>query len=162
MNINKFVIKEFNPCVDRYKNFLEHYGDQTFSFDEFIELENIAYDDKIWVARRILNQNQLVHFGIMCAESVLGLYQGKYPEDYRVKDCLEHLKDIKAFSTLTETQKEEIWQQRNTPAYAAYAATAAATAAADAAAAYAATERNKARAEQQNLNLHFLKMAASL
>lgn len=187
MKINKEVLKSFNPCVDRWRNYLEHYSEFQGSFDEFIDLDKISYEDKIWIGRRVLDKNQLCHFGLLCAESVLSIFENKYPEDKRVGDCIRHLVRIKNFSDLIQAQREEIWKHRNAAyaaaAYAAYdadagaayaaanAAYAAATGAAYAAyaadaaanaadAAYAANDA--ARKMQQDLNLDFLKVAASL
>lgn len=189
MIINKDVISGFNPCSDRFNNYLEHYSDFNGSFDEFIDLSNITHDDKIWVAKRALNRNQLVHFGLLCAESVLNIFEAKYPEDKRVRECIEYLMTIKDFSNLTEEQKDEIRKHRYAT-YAAYSETYSATDAASyaassavdavdavdagdstysaidaASAAAAATEASAAdaaRKKQQELNLQLLKMSASL
>jgi hypothetical protein len=213
MQINKEILKNLNPCLDRYKNYLENYPNFDGSFDEFLDLENITYNDKIWVAQRVLNTNQLIHFGLLCAESVLHIFEEKYPEDKRPRNCIEYLMKIDDFSNLTDEQKEEILKHKNaassasSAAYAAayasaysYAANAAnatnatnatnaaasaanATNAAASAAAYAsaysyaanaayasvsyyaasyAANADDAKLDQQNLNIQFLKMAASL
>jgi hypothetical protein len=190
MKINKELLKTFNPCSDRWKNFLEYYSNFNGSFDEFIDLENCSYDDKIWVARKVLNKNQLVHFGLLCAESVLSIFENKYPKDKRVGDCIRYLMTIDNFENITDKQREEILKHRSAAdaaadaaAYAAYAADAAAYAAyvdaadaayaaayaADAAAyaAYAAyadayADASAARKIQQELNLQFLKVVVGL
>ena len=213
MQINKEVLKSLDPCSDRYKNYLENYPNFDGSFDEFLDLENITHNDKIWVAKRVLNTNQIVHFGLLCAQSVLHIFEEKYPEDKRPRNCIEYLIKIDDFSKVTDEQREEILKHRDAAAdsyavYAAanaavytaanaavYAADTAANAAvyaadADAAAVYAAanaavyaadtadTAANAAvytavyaadadadaaaRLNQQNLNIQFLKMAASL
>ena len=207
MQINREILKNFNPCLDRYKNYLENYPNFDGSFDEFLDLNNITYNDKIWVAQRVLNKNQLIRFALLCAESVLHIFEEKYPEDKRPRDCIEYLMKIDDFSNLTDEQREEILKHKNaassasSAAYAAayaassaaaYAATYAAADAADAAAYAAADAANAAaanaayayaaayaadayaaadaaayaaaaaRLDQQNLNIQFLKMAASL
>jgi hypothetical protein len=186
MQINREILKNLNPCLDRYKNYLENYPNFDGSFDEFLDLENITYDDKIWVAQRVLNTNQLIHFALLCAQSVLHIFEEKYTEDKRVRNCIEYLMKIEDFSNLTDQQREEILKHKNAAdaAYAAYAAADADAAAADAAAAAAASayaasayayaadaaayaadaaaDAADARLDQQNLNIQFLKMAASL
>jgi hypothetical protein len=147
MQINKDLLKSFNPCSDRYKNYLKYYSEFNGSFDEFLDLNNISYDDKIWVAIRILNKNQLVHFGLLCAESVLYIFEKKYPNDSSVRECIEYLMKIEDFSNLTEEIKQEIRSKRANAAsaaaaaasYASYAAASYAASAASAAASYAAS-----------------------
>lgn len=147
MIINKEIISNFKPCKERFDVFLDAYSDFNGSFDEFLDLDKISYQDKIWVSQRVLNKNQLIHFGLLCAESVLNIFEKKYPQDKRVSDCIQFLKTIPNFSDMSSNQGKEILAHRNT-ADAAYAADAA-----DAA---------DARTEQQKMNLKFLKMAASL
>ena len=168
MLINKDVIKKLNPCSDRFNNYLSHYNSFNSSVDDFLDLPNITYSDKIWVATKLLNRNQLVHFGLLCAESVLNIFEDKNPSDKRVRDCIEYLKTIKDFSNLTPNEKEKIQtatNAANAAANAANAATSATSAAYDAYAANAAnaaTSAAYARNQQENLNLEYLKMAASL
>ena len=206
MKITTQLITALNPCKDRLDNYLQHYSNLEFTFDDFIDLEHISYNDKIWVAKQVLNKNQLCHFGLLCAESVLNIFESKYPEDKRVGDCIRYLIKVKNFEDITKIQKEKIIMHRDAAyaayaaayaadaaaaaadadayadaadAYAAYTADAAAAADADAAdaayaavayaadaayaayAAYAAAYAD-ARKNQEDLNLQFLKMAATL
>ena len=137
MKITTQLITALNPCKDRLDNYLQHYSNLEFTFDDFIDLEHISYNDKIWVAKQVLNKNQLCHFGLLCAESVLNIFESKYPEDKRVGDCIRYLIKVKNFEDITKIQKEKIIMHRDA-AYAAYAAAYAADAAAAADAAYAA------------------------
>ena len=142
IEINKDLLKTFNPCADRWKNFLEYYSEFNGSFDDFVDLDNCSYDDKIWVAKKVLSKNQLVHFGLLCAESVLSIFEDKYLNDTRVGDCLRYLMSIKDFNNITAQEKEKILEHR----YAAYAAAYAAVDAAADAAAYAAADAADAAA----------------
>ena len=221
--INKEVLRSTNPCVERWKNYLEFYSEFNGPIDEFLDLDKISYDDKIWVARRVLNRNQLVYFAVLCAESVFHIYEDKYPSDKRISDCLSYMETIVDFSDLTNEQRDKLavlrndcWSARTYAAaayaaadaaaaadatyavyaaayaatYAVYAADAAVYAADAAAAAYAADaaaaayaaayaasaayaaaytagavyaeNKELVRENQRNLNLQFLKMAASL
>jgi len=56
MQINKDVLKILEPCVDRYENYLRHHGEFNGSLSEFMDLPNISYEDKTWVAKRVLTQ----------------------------------------------------------------------------------------------------------
>jgi hypothetical protein len=217
MLINADVLKGFKACSSGLDNFTKQYPKFSGSFLEVLDLKNIPYSDKIWLARKVLNKDQMVHFGLLCAESVLNIFESKYPLDKRVRDYLAYLRGIPDFSVITTDQLTEIFRLRSEvkktrytaadAAYAAYAtdttdaitayAAAAATAAdaayaADAIAAYAAADAIAAYAtdaitayatdaitayatdaaaaaataagkqQQQNLNLEFLKMTASL
>jgi len=181
MKITNKLIADLKPCKDRHEFYLSHYDGKDLEFDDFIDSEFLTYSDKIWVAKRILNKNQLVHWVILCAQSVLHVFENKYPKDKRPRECLEYLISIKDFSNLTDEQIKEIRKVRRAAADAAaayaaadadaaYAAAAAADADADAAdaavyAAYAAADAADAdaaadaRKEQEQLNLSFLKIA---
>jgi hypothetical protein len=137
MKINAALIKTFNPCQDRLDNFLQHYADFNGEFHEFLALENITYNDKVWVGCRLLTKNQLVQWSIFCAESVKHLFEAKYPDNKCLTELFDYLKSIEDFETLTEEQRESIAKLRRTAyaaaSYAAYAADAAFYAAAYAA-----------------------------
>jgi len=186
MQINKEVLKSLNPCFDRYEHFLEHHANFSGSLSDFMELPNVNYDDKIWVAEKVLTKNQAVSWAILCAESVVHIFEEKYPEDKRFSDCIDFLKTVKDFNNLTDTETEEIEKHRDIigDCYAAFAAhyavraaryalcvaaynaIRAATNAATYAsyAANAASDSNKIAAQesQEELNIQFLRMACSL
>jgi hypothetical protein len=136
--ITNALIASLNPCTDRHNNYLQHYKDKEFSFDDFLDLENISYYDKVWVARIVLNKNQLVHWAILCAQSVLHIFENKQPNDKRPRECLAYLISIEDYSNLTEDQIIVIRKIRRDAAAYAYAAAAAAVDAAAYAADYAA------------------------
>ena len=160
MKVSVESIRKFTPCETRFDdNFLIHYPNYDDTLENFLSLDKITYDDKIWVARRMLNKNQLVHWALLCAQSVLQIYQNKYPNDNRVSDCINFMLTIADFSSLDNDTREKLIELRKNAydaatdaaiaaatdaAYAAYAAAYAAAAyvadtdAADAAAAYAA------------------------
>lgn len=140
MRINKQILENLKPCENRWKNYLSHYESFDGDFDDFIDFEHVSYDDKIWVSKKVLSKNQLFHFAILCADSVLYIFETKYPNDSRVKDCLEFLKTIENIEIISPEIKEQIKKHRS----AAYAATYSSSAAAYAA--YVATDANYAYA----------------
>ena len=184
MKITTDMISKLNPCESSFNNFKKHYPNYEGDFRDFLALEDITYDDKVWVASRILNRNQLVHWSILCAESVKHIFENKYPDNKFLTVLLDYLKNIPDFNNLSAKVKKKIWELRRPVAayatYAAYAANAAAYAAAYAsyaayatyaaaayayatdAAAYAtyaadaAVADADAREEQQDLNLLLL------
>jgi len=108
MQINKEFLKSLNPCTDRYKHFLKHHGEFNGSFSEFMDLPNLDYEDKIWVAGEILNKNQLVNWSILCAESVIHIFEANYPGNKSLSNCIEFLKTVNDFNNLTDAQSLEI------------------------------------------------------
>ena len=146
MLINKRVIAELNPCKERFENFANHYSNFEGNLKEFISLENITYSDKVWVATRLLKRPQLVKWGALCAQSVLHIFEAKFPNDKAPRVAIE--------ATLAGVMTDEILENARKSRYTAdaayanandadadaYAAAAAAAYAADAAAdaAYAA------------------------
>ena len=140
IQINTEKLKELNPCVDRFKNWLEHYSEFCGSFNEFLDLDKITYDDKMFVIKKLIPKEILVKWAILCAESVLHFFERKFPNDKRPGDCIAYLKT-------GEKNIEKLINHKKS-ADAAYAAAYAADAAA-----YA----DDARLKQKNKNLEFLK-----
>ena len=164
MRINKEILKKLKPCKIRWENYLTHYSEFDGTFEEFIDLDNISYNDKFWVARRVLNKNQLVNFAILCAQSVSSIYENKYLNDKRVSDLIGFMITIDDYTNLTNNQQLKLKELRHSAHFAADAAAADyATYSANAAtnAAYSA-EMYSVRENQKNLNLTFLKVVASL
>ena len=66
IQINTEKLKELKPCVGRFKNWLEHYSEFCGSFNEFLDLDKITYDDKIAAAyaddARLKQKNKNLEF----------------------------------------------------------------------------------------------------
>jgi hypothetical protein len=145
MRITTELVKTFNPCNDRFNNYQTNYPNSDLHITEFLKLENITYNDKIWVWKKVATINEAALFGLKCADSVLHIFENKYPEDKRPRLALDSVR------TYLDNPTEENKKACRTAAYAAAAAAdaaadayayaaaaAAADAAADAYAAYAA------------------------
>jgi len=128
MQINKEFLKSINLFTDRYEHFIKHHGEFNGSFSEFLDLPNVNYDDKIWVAREILNKNKAVKWATLCAESVVHMFEAKYPDDKRLSDCINYLKSINDFDRLINCQPLEIKKHKIATSAATDAAHAAASA----------------------------------
>jgi hypothetical protein len=145
------LIKKLNPCKDRFDNFLKEYPNYKGDWYDFLSLDRISYEDKIWVAARLMNKEQLVRWSILCAESVLYIYEAKHPESKEVRNLLEYLNKIESFESLSNEQKELILKKRKSvDASAAYDTYAVAAASA------AASVYDYAKEEQRCLNLLYL------
>lgn len=133
MKINTQIIKNLNPCDSRFNNYLQHHSDFDGNLKDFLSLDNITYEDKLWVITRLFTKGQNLKFAIMCASSVLHLFEEKYPNDKRPRLALEA-----AESYLNEPTEENRIKARDAADAARDAAAYAADAARDAAdAAYA-------------------------
>jgi hypothetical protein len=111
------LIKSLNPCKARHDNYLKFYTNKEYSKAQFLGLKNISHSDKLWVAFRLMPKDNIRLACADIAESVLHIFEAKYPDDKRPRLAIE--------------------AARRGNAVAAYAANTAA-AAANAAAAYAA------------------------
>jgi hypothetical protein len=67
IKINTDIIKSLNPCKDRLDNWLVHYKAFEGDLVEFLDLPNISYTDKIWVAVRVMPRFLVEVFAIDCA-----------------------------------------------------------------------------------------------
>lgn len=183
MVINKAKIQLLKPCNDRFGNFNNKYPNWSGPIAEFLDLQDISYNDKIWVCTRLMTTNQLVHWSIFCAESTADIFNKTFPNNNSVNNLLAFLKTIVDFTTMSDANKAILQNLRGkvrnayadatdtyaTDTYAAYAYAAAyATAATAANAAYAAATAADAtyaayaaaatagEEKQRNLNLLFL------
>ena len=68
-HINKQVIESLAPCTHRWENYLEHYEEFSGDIVEFLELENISPEDKIWVFARVAPRLLVEIFAVDCAFS---------------------------------------------------------------------------------------------
>ena len=166
ITVNNKTIKDLKPCAERYKNWLEHYQYWSGSFADFLDLDKISYEDKVWVSKKLLSIDELTKWSILCAESVLPIFEARYPDDKRPRECVEYLKSGGTDTVkLTDLRCNAYAAKANAAdadaaaAYVAYAAYAAATYAAYAAATYAVAAAAAAAAaeNQRSLNLEFLK-----
>ncbi len=142
LNITVDKIAAFNPCENRFSNFKKHYPFFSGSVENFLSLDNITHQDKVWVCVRMMSRNQRFYWARACALSVLEIFEAKYPDDKRVRELLDFLGTIPDVTKMSEVEltKLRILRSAAAAASAAYAAAyaAAADAAYSAAAAYAA------------------------
>ena len=152
IKINTEVIKGLRPCRSRFNNYLNYYEDFDGTLEEFLALDNITYSDKVWVFVRLANKSPLLRWSYFCAESVLYIFETKYPNDKRPRQALDAT--LKYINEPTDDNRINLIKHRDVAAdaayaayanaYAAAAAYAAADAAAAAAAAYAAADAHNA------------------
>jgi len=143
MNIDKEYLKRLSPCADRLENYLNHYAEWSGSLSGFLDLDKITRKDKMWVFVRSVSTDLKRKFAIEVAESVLHIFEEKYPNDKRPREAIVA---AKLFLNGKLSRKAAA-------AYAAYAA----AAYADAAAAYAAGDQ-----KSMDYQLNLMKKYAEL
>ncbi len=69
MKVNKEFIKQFNPCSDRWNNYLKHHGNWAGNLRGFLKLKNITTDDKVWIFTQKIDILEKIQreFVFMCA-----------------------------------------------------------------------------------------------
>ena len=94
------LLKEHDACVPRYQHLckalagVKQYGrDTPISFERLIEMNGL--DDTLWALQAVpydqRKERDLIArlFAAGCAEHVLPIYEQQYPDDKRVRLCIE-------------------------------------------------------------------------
>lgn len=91
MIINIELIKSLNPCECGYKNLIKHYPDFSGSEIDFLNLENIPHEDKLWIILRenFIPENDLHELACVFAERVLPIFERELPKDLRPRKAIE-------------------------------------------------------------------------
>ena len=89
----KYIKKELNPCESGIENFEQHYPNFEGSLEEILCLDKIPYDNKIWLALKVLDVKDLQQWSVECAEFVLNNFESTMPADTRVRECIEVTKN---------------------------------------------------------------------
>jgi len=172
MKITVAIIEGLKPCEPRFNNFKANYKNFDGDIKEFLALDKITYDDKIWVWVRLASKPQLIKWAGLCAQSVLYIFESKYPNDQRPRKTIEAALKVNK-SVDVAAAHAAAYDAHAARFYAAYAAADAVRAVANAtanavaytatnAAAYAATAAARAaarvdsRQNQQQKNLNFI------
>ena len=91
------AIRAKSPCRDGWEKLLKSLG-KTAADDEPISLLTVldsnGLDDALWVLSYAMPDDRLArHFQAWCADQVLHLFEAKFPNDSRVSDQIEMLKN---------------------------------------------------------------------
>jgi len=134
-------IRSHNPCEGSWRKLLQSLGkteaDDTEVSVRYI-LDLLGIDDAIWVLRAVDGHDREIRlFACDCAESVLHLYEDKYPDDNRPRNAIEvarRLANGEATTIELEEARVDAWDAASEAASAASRAVWAAWAAAGTAA----------------------------
>lgn len=89
--IDKEFLKSLKPCASRWENYLEHHADFSGTLAEFLSLDHLTIEDKLWVALRpeVIPVPVLQEYACRCAEHVLPIFEKQFPEDKRPREAIE-------------------------------------------------------------------------
>ena len=172
---NSDYIKTLKPCKNGLDNFILNYPNFNGKLSELLQLNNISYDHKIWLVKKTVNLKILQQWALECSYLVLNNYEKLYPNDDRVRKCLDITKNfllgnatIEELNSASSAADSAADSAASSAAYsaassAAYSASSAAYSASSAArsAAYsvylaARSASSAAYLEQQDINLSIL------
>lgn len=128
-------IRSHNPCEGSWRKLLQSLGkteaDDTEVSVRYI-LDLLGIDDAIWVLRAVDGHDREVRlFACDCAESVLHLYEDKYPDDNRPRNAIEVARrhaNVEATTIELEEARVDAWDAAARAVWAASAAAAIAAA----------------------------------
>lgn len=87
--INEAHIKQFNPCKNRFDNYLKYYSGKSHTRRQFMGLKNITHEDKLWVAFRSMPKDKVRLAAADIAELVLPIFEKARPGDLRPRRAIE-------------------------------------------------------------------------
>jgi len=65
--VNSDIIKSLTPCEDILVNYVKHYNELNFDILEFLHLDKISAEDKVWISVRLMPVNLVEAFVMDCA-----------------------------------------------------------------------------------------------
>ena len=102
-------IRAASPCREGWTKLLSSQG-KTKADDDPLDLlavlDSNGFDDALWVLSYAMPDDRLArHFQAWCAEQVLHIFEREFPEDPRVRNQIEALKD----DTLSAAARVAAW-----------------------------------------------------
>ena len=115
LNTTLNEIKKHRPCIGGWRKLLHHLG-KTEADDESLNIMTIleanGIEDAVWCLRAFKYRDYCL-FNADVAESVLSIFEAKYPKDARPRNAIKAIRDYKAGKMTREALVTEA-------AYAAY------------------------------------------
>lgn len=76
--INSETLRQLNPCSDRFNNWKKYYKHTNCTIIEFLSLDKITFNDKMWVLTQVLDSKILNEFRTRCLFRVVGYRESGY------------------------------------------------------------------------------------
>ena len=117
-------IKAHSPCEDGWNNLLNHLG-KTKADNEPLSIATIIQSngikDALWALRAVEGKDKEIRlFAADCAESVLHIYENRYPNDDRPRKAIQAARDY-ANGVIGKDELDAAWAA-GAAAWAAWAA----------------------------------------
>ena len=125
-------IREALPCHQGWTKLLAHLG-KTKADDAPLDLLTVlnsnGLDDALWVLSYAMPDDRLArHFQAWCAEQVLHLFEAEHPDDKRVREQIDILRNDDADAAAGAAARAAAWDAARAAAWAAAGAAAGAAA----------------------------------
>lgn len=82
------TIQNLSPCEDRLQNYTTHYSEWSGTLLQFLDLDKVSHQDKVWIFSRLIESNKLSLAAIDFAESVLNTFEQAHPQDNRPRNAI--------------------------------------------------------------------------
>jgi hypothetical protein len=84
-------IRDNNPCGDGWRKLICYYKPESFNEEVTIEeiVKSNGIKDAIWALRAVDDKKKIVMFSIAVAKTCLSNFEKYFPNDNRVRKCLE-------------------------------------------------------------------------
>ena len=86
------AIRRHGPCKDGWEKLLKYLGKTTADDEPLLFstiLDSNGFDDAIWCLRALDNKQVLVELACRFAESVLPIFENRFPDDMRPRRAIE-------------------------------------------------------------------------
>ena len=122
MNIDSTYIRTFNPCSDRINHFENVNPKFNGTIVDLLKLDNITYQDKIWVACKVVDYKILQFWSLECAEFVLPNYEKQYPNDKTIRESLDIIRKVLKGELPVSAAESAAWSAARSAAWSAESA----------------------------------------
>jgi len=114
MKITREFLEKLKPCSDLWDNYLKFYSEWSGSFSEFLELEKISTEDKLWLFFHEVKEWEHIQreFAILCAARAVDDCNIAEVHEYFNLILLAHNEDI-----LQEIKTDEAYSAADWEAY---------------------------------------------
>ncbi|MDC7243953.1 MAG: hypothetical protein PQJ44_08625 [Sphaerochaetaceae bacterium] len=87
-------IKYYGPCENGWKTLIGYYKPKSLKKEITIEeiVKSNGIKDAVWALRAVENKKTTILFCADIAESVLPIFENKYPNDDRIRKCIEGIR----------------------------------------------------------------------
>ncbi len=126
IKITREFLEKFNPCKNRWDNYLKHYRDWSGTLLEFLELDKISIEDKHWLINQSIPELEKIQreYALMCASRTIDNCNIVEVHEYFSLILFAHnediLQEIKTDAAYREASSAAYWAADNAADWEAY------------------------------------------